>query len=377
MAKTSLTKIVRRFRLSFRRNQSSGFTLTELLVSMIIGAFLVVLLLSLVVELTQTNQQDAARSQVQQDMQAAMDYITQDLREAVFVYNGECLQGSKKAPPTQNTVSTVCPGIVNHIPAAMSTGGRTPVLAFWRTEPLPRAIKDLCSAQVTSLTDTGANNQPPNALVQAGVPCISGNSYSLVVYALDTSDSNLWQGKARIVRYKLSQFKDNATSENDQNRGYINPLNSPDSTFQQWPYGPRRSDKTFDNLQLVDAQVPGRPDNPAFALVDFVNNEGSVDQNACAEFAPSPQPPATEEDPIANALSPKSGAVQGFFACVRNGGMGAASGSGSNQDVLLSIVGNVTGQAGFTKQYDNEGRLTPLQTRVMVRGVINKANPQS
>lgn len=353
--------------------------MTELLVSMIIGAFLVVLLLSLVVELTQTNQQDAARSQVQQDMQAAMDYITQDLREAVFVYNGECLQGN--GTPTQNTVNTTCPGVVNHIPEAMSTGGRTPVLAFWRTERLPEAIKDLCEAQVTSLTDTDNNNQPSNALVQAGVPCISGNSYSLVVYALDTSDSDIWQGKARIVRYKLSQFKEGATSENDQNTGYINPLNSPDSTFQQWPYGPRKSDKTFANLQLEDAKNPGRPDNPAVALVDFVDKDDTrpADANACAEFAPSPQPPATEKDPvtIANALSPKTGAVQGFFACVRNGGMGAASGSGSNQDVLLSLVGNVTGQGGFAKEYDNEGRLSPLQTRVLVRGVVNKANPTS
>lgn len=344
---------------------------------MIIGAFLVVLLLSLVVELTQTNQQDAARSQVQQDMQAAMDYITQDLREAVFVYNGECLQGN--GIPTQTTINTTCPGIVNHIPASMSTGGRTPVLAFWRTERLPEAIKDLCEAQVTSLTDTDEDNEPANALVQAGVPCISGSSYSLVVYALDTSDSNLWQGNARIIRYKLSQFKDNAASENDQNKGYINPLNSPDSTFQQWPYGARKSDKTFDNLQLVDAEVPGLPDNAPLVLVDFVDNKGEVDANACAEFAPSPQPPATEKDPnaIANALSPKSNAVQGFFACVRNGGMGTASGSGTNQDVLLSLIGNVTGQGGFTKQYDNEGRLTPLQTRVLVRGVVNKANPTS
>ncbi len=346
---------------------------------MIIGAFLVVLLLSLVVELTQTNQQDAARSQVQQDMQAAMDYMTQDLREAVFVYNGECLQGN--GTPTQNTVNTTCPGIVNHIPADMSTGGRNPVLAFWRTEPLPQTIKDLCKAQVTSLTDTDANNQPSNALVKAGVPCISGNSYSLVVYALDTSDSDIWQGNARIIRYKLSQFKDNAANENEQNKGYINPLNSPDSTFQQWPYGPKKSDKSFDNLQEVDALVPGRPDNPAFALVDFVDNKGDVDQNACEEFAPSPQPPATAKDPtaIANALSPKkeNRAVQGFFACVRNGGMGTAAGSGSNQDVLLSLVGNVTGQGGFARQYDNEGRLTPLQTRVLVRGVVNKANPAS
>lgn len=353
--------------------------MTELLVSMIIGAILVVLLLSLVVELTQTNQQDAARSQVQQDMQAAMDYITQDLREAVFVYNGECLQGTPDKPTAQ-TVSKTCPGIVNHIPESMSQNGRTPVLAFWRAEPLPDAIKALCNngTNLTTLTDVDDKGKPTNSLVKAGVPCISGNSYSLVVYALDTSDSDLWQGNARIIRYKLSQFKDKATTENDQNQGYINPLSGPDVTFQQWPYGARKSDQAFVDLQQDnDTLNRGRPNNSPMVLVDFVDNKGSVDPNACAEFAAAPEPPVTQEQTIANALSPKSGAVQGFFACVRNGGIGPAAGSGTNQDVLISLVGNVTGQGGFARQYDNEGRLTPLQTRVLVRGVVNKVNPKS
>jgi hypothetical protein len=340
---------------------------------MIIGAFLVALLLGFVVEVTQNNQQDAARSQVQQDMQAAMDYITQDLREAVFVYNGDCLQGNGTPASTQD-LKTICPGVINHIPASMTQNGRVPVLAFWRTERLPKGIRDLCSAQAPNLDDTDQNNNPTNPLVLAGVPCISGNSYSLVVYALDPSNAgNIWQGKARIIRYKLSQFTDSATTANDQTPGYVNPLNRPDSTFQQWPYG-TRPDGSFGSLQTT------RPTNSPMALVDFVDDVGTpgVTPN-CEEFAPTVVgSPSKDPKDIKNALSPKDSPLRGFYACVRNGGIGnAASKAGENQDVLISLVGNVTGQAGFAPQNNNRERLTPLQTRVLVRGVVNKVNPTS
>ena len=113
-------------RLKGRR--SKGFTLIELLVAMIIGSLIVVALLTLVVQLTETNQKDAARTQVQQDMQAAMDYVAQDLRSAVFVYNGECLEG-KNDP----VFAKSCPGIINHIPATINAKpNKVAVLAFWR-----------------------------------------------------------------------------------------------------------------------------------------------------------------------------------------------------------------------------------------------------
>ncbi|UIE38793.1 PilW family protein [Leptodesmis sichuanensis] len=375
MARTSLIQKIKKHLLIAQRQRRSGFTLTELLVSMIIGAFLVALLLGFVVEVTQNNQQDAARSQVQQDMQAAMDYITQDLREAVFVYNGDCLQGNGTPTSTQD-LKIICPGVINHIPASMTQDGRVPVLAFWRAERLPKGIRDLCSAQAPNLDDTDQNNNPSNPLVLAGVPCISGNSYSLVVYALDPSnDGNIWQGKTRIIRYKLSQFTDSATTANDQTPGYVNPLNSPDSTFQQWPYG-TRADKSFGSLQTT------RPTNSPMALVDFVDDVGApgVTPN-CEEFAPTVVGnPNKDPNDIANALSPTNtnNRNRAFYACVRNGGIGnAAPKAGENQDVLISLVGNVTGQAGFAPQNDNQERLTPLQTRVLVRGVVNKVNPTS
>jgi prepilin-type N-terminal cleavage/methylation domain-containing protein len=385
MAKLSLIQKLKRRWLTSRRSQKSGFTLLELLVSMIIGSFLVALLLSFVVNLTQINSQDAGRTQVQQDMQAAMDYMAQDLREAVFVYNGDCLRGLNGQAVTDPTqLTNACPGLRGYVPDSLFN--YTPVLAFWRTERLPQAIQTLCATNAANLGDTDPNTgRPTNALVVAGVPCLSGTSYSLVVYALDTSTpSGTWRGQARIRRYKLSQFTDGATSQTDQNVGYVNPLSGTNSTFQQWPYGSRRSDNSFANLQLTDAVNPGKPTNSSEipVLVDFVdNNQATVDPNACAEFAASTNPPdiANALSPMANPPNPNNMAANpAFFACVRNGGHGIATGLGQNQDVLLTLVGNVTGTSGGSyESYASANRLAPLQTRVMVRGVVNKSDPSA
>ncbi|NJP09587.1 MAG: prepilin-type N-terminal cleavage/methylation domain-containing protein [Leptolyngbyaceae cyanobacterium RU_5_1] len=364
MAKTLLTNRLKPLRGIFKRRRNAGFTLTELLVSMIIGALMTVMLLSLVVDLTKTNQEDAARSQVQLDMQAALDYVAQDLREAVFVYNGECLAGN--GIPTATDFDKQCPGIVNYIPEEMNRDGRTSVLAFWRAEPLPKKIRDICGKNATNLTN----------LVEAQVvPCISGATYSLVVYAIDTTNvSNLWKGNARLVRYKLSQFPDDPADEQDQNQGYVNPLRSADLTFQQWPL--QLSKGEVSDRQNTEAYKPGKPNNQPFVLVDFVDDRGAVVEDK--DGKPVPVTPSCEEfgtDPPsqANALSPKNTKVRGFYACVRNGGLGSANQEGANQDVLLTLVGNVTGQSGFAKEYDNKNRLSPLQTRVLVRGAVRKS----
>ncbi len=354
---------------ALKRGRAKGFTLLELLVSIIIGGIITLLLLSLVVQLTQSNQDDAARSQVQQDMQTAMDYITQDLREAVFVYNGQCLQGTA-APATQDDVGTRCPGVVNHIPTFMSDNGRVPVLAFWRTKPLPQEIRNICSTNVNQLETL------------PGVPCVAATGYSLVVYALDPWDSNeqIWKGNARLIRYELSQFPENPANQNDLIAGFVDPLNEPSYSFQQWPYG-KVGTTGFGNRQTA------RPNNPAFTLVDFVDDKGSINETGtkldpnCEEFAPFPGGnPATPKDPndIRNALSPTgdNNTPRGFYACVRNGGIGNAVGNGANQDVLLTLVGNVSGKPGFVRQLDNQkqSRLSPLQTRVLVRGIIKKVS---
>lgn len=357
-------------RLKGRR--AKGFTLLELLVAMIIGSLIVVALLTLVVQLTETNQKDAARTQVQQDMQAAMDYVAQDLRSAVFVYNGECLEG-KSGP----TFAESCPGIVNYIPATINQKpDKMAVLAFWRTKELPQKIKDLCKANATDLGSEEPKTVSDNIMTKAKVPCLAGYSYSLVVYGLDKTNTGIWNGKARLTRYELSQFPSEPTNEQDQTLGFADPLESPELTFQQWPL-----------KDGVGSRQAGIPVGQAVALVDFVDTTtpGATSTQKCDEFGD----PGNPGDLAAQnrSLSPTDASAppfRSFYACVRDGGIvtqitDPVSGKKvnpptTNQDVLLVLKGNVSGQGGFSKtnNTDNIERISSLQTRVLVRGIVGK-----
>ncbi|MDX2230109.1 MAG: prepilin-type N-terminal cleavage/methylation domain-containing protein [Leptolyngbyaceae cyanobacterium bins.349] len=358
MARRSSFQWLRHLRSLLRkRRKMAGFTLIELLVAMIIGSIIVVLLLSLVIQLTEVNARDAGRSQVQQDMQTALDFINDDLREAVFVYNGQCLAGTG-IPTSSTNYSTVCPGIANYIPAAMNSATRRPVLAFWRTDPLPVGIDNLCRTSASAIADGSAD-----PLLQT--VCIAGSTYSLVVYAIDTDTTDTdWQGEAQIYRYKLSQFADNATTVTE-NTGYARPQVG---AFLQWPF---EIDETG---TVVDARN-GSPNNPAQVLVDFVDNgttAGAVTVTpSCDEFG-------SDAEIRADSLSPSTGALSSFYACVRGGGIPRPTNpprenqDGRNQDVLVTLVGSTSGLSSFSRGGDNASRLSPIQTRTLVRGILQK-----
>ncbi|MEL7377461.1 MAG: prepilin-type N-terminal cleavage/methylation domain-containing protein [Bacteroidota bacterium] len=72
--------------LARQRSQSKGFTLLELLISLIVASVVVSGLLYMVVELTKIDKREATVDQVQRDMNRAMDYLVSDLQEAVYVY---------------------------------------------------------------------------------------------------------------------------------------------------------------------------------------------------------------------------------------------------------------------------------------------------
>jgi len=360
---TQLIKLRRRL----QRSRLAGFTLIELLVAIIIASLITVLLMGLVIDLAEANQRDASRSQLQQDMQTAIDYIVQDLREAVFVYNGQCLSASGDTAASGST----CPGIVNYIPAALSDSGKTPVLAFWRTEPLPSGVAAFCGDQtnVRGLA-SGDANSPINQANLAGV-CLASRTYALVVYSIDTTDSNIWDGQARLTRYKLSRFPDDATASNlQQTPGYVDPLEEPSFTFQQWPL-----DAGGNNRQTANGGRPALAGGQAPVLLDFVsqqylNQETSQPiEPACRDFVdPAANPPQV----LAKQITPISTGATGnpprsFYACVRGGGLEATA--GQNQDVLLSLVGNLTGKPGYAR---GGPQVSPIQTRVLVRGVIAK-----
>jgi prepilin-type N-terminal cleavage/methylation domain-containing protein len=334
------------------RGKNQGFTLIELLVVTIISATIVTGLLWIVNSLLDSDRRESARSETQREMQMAMDYISTEMREAVYVYTGECLAGE----------SPGCSGLINYLPASLRTDG-TPIIAFWKHQPFPTATRVTCA---------GATPPP-------GVACMTSSSYALVVYSLKknvdrNNPTSAWKGRARITRYVLSEFDHTG----NLNQGYVNP--GMFDNFASWPFDAQGIN--LQNVAMPSGRPTGLPTGTPDTLVDFVDDRvGTGTASGGGDLAGScPNDPVT---PAADySLSPSNGMlsalgfanVRSFYACVS-----AQQTAGNNQDVILYLRGNADGRPGFRSPdatTPNTAFLPTLETRVLNRGVLNR-NPSN
>ncbi|MGB7440599.1 MAG: hormogonium polysaccharide secretion pseudopilin HpsC [Coleofasciculaceae cyanobacterium] len=157
---------------SRREKKIGGFTLIELLVGMILAALVITPLLGLMINVLKTDRDEQAKSNSEQELKSAVDYISQDLQQAVYIYD----QDGLNPPP---------PGIQNQIPPQKDAprcddaATCTPVLVFWKRRLLPDAIPVV----------GGGNN---DTFV-----------YSLVAYYLVQTPDNTWSNVARIGRFEI------------------------------------------------------------------------------------------------------------------------------------------------------------------------------
>jgi prepilin-type N-terminal cleavage/methylation domain-containing protein len=343
MAKRNLLSRVQRFWFSSRTNQSKGFTLLELLVVTIIAGGIVSGLMYIVVDLMKVDQREASKNETQREMQLSLDYISTELRDAVYVYDGATIGvDTVNAPPRRNGQS-----LLDFLPPALTASNNVPVIAFWKQEPFPPAIKAACAAG----NDLGSTN------------CANGSSYALIVYSLnqDNPSTSVWKGKARISRYALTEF--NALGA--RTPGYVNPAAS-NNNFESWPYG---ADATgLVNLQAAAGGRPGNAVQPS-VLTDFVDNTAVLPNNA-GQVGVCPNDPSTPIadytiTPPATVLSASGMAnIRSFYACVST-----RPALGNAQDVILYVRGNVFGRPG---NFGETSFLPALETRILSRGVLGR-----
>lgn len=361
-----LKSFLKRHRKRHPRSKAGGFTLLELLVAMLVGSIISAGLLFIVVQLVETNLRESARSDTQRDLQAAIDYIARDVREAVFVYDAECLLDR---PAPASPYRTRCPGLRNYLPEEITgTSGfgatdNVPVLAFWRVDPLPDTIQTLCSRNSAAYSSAA----PLPAAIK-NVPCLANQMYTLVVYSLnrDREDRTVKQGRARIMRYALPQF---TSSVGTAVRGWVNPrgkMNGRETSFLAWPVVQTSlTGSALDSLQTT------RPSNNSLPLTDYVDWFGLYEPSGRGR-APDPEEP--DED-LALILTPRNGASaatdppRGFYVYVRGGNREGDL----NQEVVIRIQGDAAGRPGVPELNPNRPRVPiSLETRVLTRGVTNK-----
>jgi prepilin-type N-terminal cleavage/methylation domain-containing protein len=368
---------------------TNGFTLTELLVVLIIGSIIVTTLLSLVNELLKSSQRETAKSETQRDMQMALDYIAADLREAAYVYDPTC----------HANAATSCPAYAEFLPAAVhNPGGAYPrsqaILGFWKVDPL--SAEENAAVEALNCTAVYATDVLRRECEQVKR---QKRSLTFVVYSQQWDEpgtESKWKGKSRVVRYELKKYanlRNPDSTKFTRNQGYIDPLTDVgEPIFKTWPFKPGVPAINCQTSPAADvpagcgirnSAAAGRPTGSVAVLSDFLDDAlPTADRDMPNPICPSgdysmgPRNTAVAADtpvPADNVVG--NLASKSFFVCIRGNRDSVTNrikqpDLGEVQDIVVFLRGNAYGRARFLQ----DAYLPTLQTTVTLRGIINK-NP--
>ena len=174
--KKIFSRILKRSRLN--RFFNKGFTLIELLVSMLIAALIVSVMLTFLVGVLESDRKEQAKSDAQEEVQAALNYIADDMQEALYIYDATSLAAINTQLPHMDGNANEATDPYDRCSEATKC---TPVLVFWKRYVDP---------QETVSTPSRADNF----------------RFSLVAYYLKSdvgATSTTWSNTARILRWEL------------------------------------------------------------------------------------------------------------------------------------------------------------------------------
>jgi len=181
----------------FRRSRGmDGFTLLELLVSLIMASIIISTLLGFLVSLLDTDRKEQAKVESQEEIQSALNYISDDLQQSVYIYDADGLY------LTNSSLTPAGVRIIDQIPNGTISGqDLTPVLVFWKRKPLGG------TSTVTSSGGTPDVQVRCLPFLGTVTPCVGPDTfvYSLVAYYLvKDATPNGWSNSARIARWEIS-----------------------------------------------------------------------------------------------------------------------------------------------------------------------------
>ena len=174
-----------------KSDSQQGFTLLELLVAMILASIVIGSLLTFMLSILNTDRREQAKSASEQEIQAALEYISRDLQQALYVYDSSALTANHSTTPATSGIADQIPP-VKAAPGCNTTEHNcTPVLAFWKRKLIDDVIP-------TDADDCDAT--PP---VEG---CDDAFVYSLVVYYKITDKAgtpSTWSKAARVGRFEI------------------------------------------------------------------------------------------------------------------------------------------------------------------------------
>jgi len=285
-----------------------GMTLVELLVGSIMAFLIITPMLAFVVDMLNTDRREQVKASTEQDIQAAVDFIAQDLSQAIYIYdNNPDLNG------TPNTTPTGIPAIQNFLPP--TNANQTPILVFWKRELIENSMPLTAGDQPDD-----CQPQPP----QTG-PKTCNDTYvlALVAYYQVKGSPDKWcqpsgtpgtPCPSRIVRYQIKDgLRDPSSTD-------VNPL---DNYFTEVSDAQERS-KAFNPIFDISKPTENVTISTDFGgpevLVNYIDHSSpgpTVPVDVCMTALGNP----TIQNGGATQAIPEErlkivGATNSFYACV-------------------------------------------------------------
>ncbi|MEH2241419.1 hormogonium polysaccharide secretion pseudopilin HpsC [Nostoc sp.] len=275
--------------------QVNGFTLIELLVALVLAFLVLTPLLTFMVNILSTDQNEQAKANSEQEIQTALDYIGNDLQQAVYIYDKTALTTNSNSVATSS-------GIQDQIPPVKAASGCTssstcqPILVFWKRKFVSGAITLSSSTTSTTKDDTFV--------------------YSLVAYYLIKDSSTTWSKAARIARFEISDgvlatsgttsgIAGNCTGYS--NDTYIDTNHCPDAGFQRFNLNLAGAAGLTPKMNSWTTATAAYTQQP-LVLIDF------IDQTSIGSTTLTCPTSSYGTSPITPTVS--SGSYMGFYTCV-------------------------------------------------------------
>jgi type II secretory pathway pseudopilin PulG len=246
--------------------QVGGFTMIELLIAMIMAFLVITPLMGFMINIMNTDRQEQAKANSEQEIQAALDYISRDLQQAIYIYDAAGIDAIKAQLPSPTATD------------------RVPVLVFWKRELVSQAI-----------TITGT--QKDDTFV-----------YSLVAYYLikDTSASATWSKAARIARWQIRDGVADPSSTQTCGKYLAGQCPSPG-------FAPFKLDGVGTLAEKMNAWTKATATYTAdtIVLVDFIDQTKTDDASN-----PAPTPSCSPTSIPTSYSGRNTAKMTGFYACI-------------------------------------------------------------
>ncbi|WP_395649138.1 hypothetical protein [Planktothrix agardhii] len=171
--------------------QVKGMTMIELLVGTIIAFIVITPLMGMVIGLLNDDQRESAKANTEEEIQSALDYIGEDVSQALYIYTNTTSTDTKLNMQIDSLKKD------KFLPNIGTPNNEKPVLVFWKRKLVEDAVPVDSAVLPKDCTPTTCNDTYVLSLV----------SYQLLP---ETSKTSIWcqpsgtNCPSRIVRYEIS-----------------------------------------------------------------------------------------------------------------------------------------------------------------------------